>query len=315
MSTFKGYNVNDGAYYRVLSTGNMPDNLGVGDMVVTNNGTYLIIACRQMSSDELSEEQKKHSANPFVKNQYTVVLYDIRLTTKTFKGSYLDPPVYSEEYQERLEEDSEVVNPDMIVSSPGINNDLTKFDVPDNYIYFYHLDQFIMLPLYADSVSDTMSVNFTQTTPLSRSAPIYSYTNSGPRSVQVGFDLHRDLMTDLNYQVSNVPLINSPQLTDDYVDVLIRYVEAAALPVYSATNKMVNPPIVAMRLGSDIFIKGVISGSVGKTFKFPILRNGKYAVVSINFTINETEPYDAWDVTKYGSYRGIDTTLEQRLRR
>ena len=73
-------------------------------------------------------------------------------------------------------------------------------------------------------------------------------------------------------------MTNSPKLSDDYVDVLIRYIEAAALPTYQAANKMVNPPIVAMRLGKDIFIKGVVNGSVGKTYKFPILRNGKYAV-------------------------------------
>ena len=84
-------------------------------------------------------------------------------------------------------------------------------------------------------------------------------------------------MKDLNYQKSNVNLpTGSPGITDDYVDVLIRYIEAAALPVYQATNKMVNPPIVAMRLGPDIFIKGVVTGQVGKTFKFPILRNGRY---------------------------------------
>ena len=122
-------------------------------------------------------------------------------------------------------------------------------------------------------------------------------------------------MKDLNYQKSNVNLpTGSPGITDDYVDVLIRYIEAAALPVYQATNKMVNPPIVAMRLGSDIFIKGVVTGQVGKTYKFPILRNGKYAVVNLNFAVSEVEPYDAWDAVKYGSYRGIDTTLERRMR-
>ena len=76
---------------------------------------------------------------------------------------------------------------------------------------------------------------------------------------------------------------------------------------------MVNPPIVAMRLSNDIFIKGVVSGSVGLTYKFPILKNGKYALVGINFQISEVEPYDAWDVVNYGSYRGLDTTLEARL--
>ena len=77
---------------------------------------------------------------------------------------------------------------------------------------------------------------------------------------------------------------------------------------------MVNPPIVAMRLGRDIFIKGVVEGSVGLTYKFPILENGKYALISLNFAVAEVDPYDAWDAANYGSYRGLDRTLEQRMR-
>lgn len=313
MSTFKGYPVNDGSYYQVLPNGNAPDNLGVGDLIVTSTGTFLIIAARQMNQQEKAQAHSQHGVSPITRSDYTVILYNKNLTTKNFKGTYLNPPQYTEQVQQRSQNNQ--LSNDAIISSPASHDDLTKFDMPDNYIYFYHLDQFIMLPLYADSVSDTMSVSFEQSTPLSRSAPIFSYRSSGPRVVQVGFDLHRDLMKDLNYQKSNVNLpTGSPGITDDYVDVLIRYIEAAALPVYQATNKMVNPPIVAMRLGPDIFIKGVVTGQVGKTYKFPILRNGKYAVVNLNFAVSEVEPYDAWDAVKYGSYRGIDTTLERRMR-
>lgn len=238
-------------------------------------------------------------------------MWDDSLTPSNFTGTYLETDrsantTLTEEAQNAF------VDAGSLITSGPADTEITKFDMPDNYIYFYHLDQFIMLPLYADSVQDTMSVNFETSTPLSRSAPIYSYRNSGPRTVQVSFQLHRDLMTDINYQKSNVHI--GPELSDDYVDILIRYIEAAALPTYNATNKMVNPPIVALRLGQDIFIKGVVNGSVGKTFRFPILRNGKYAVVDISFAVSEIEPYDAWDVTVYGSYRGIDTTLDKRLR-
>ena len=310
MSIFRGFTVNDNCYYKVLSTGAIPANLSSGDLVVTPSGTYLILASRIMSSRE-KQEAKQKGVDPIVNSSYTVTLYDRNLTTRNFKGTYLVPPEYA---SQKTGTSDQQLSSNAIVSSPANTMDLTKFDIPDNYIYFYHLDQFIVLPLYADSVSDTMSVSFDQSAPLSRSAPIYSYKNSGPRVVQVGFDLHRDLMHDLNYQKSNVPLTNSPKLSDDYVDVLIRYIEAAALPTYQAANKMVNPPIVAMRLGKDIFIKGVVNGSVGKTYKFPILRNGKYAVVNLNFSVYEVEPYSATDVIKYGSYRGIDTTLDRRLR-
>ena len=116
-------------------------------------------------------------------------------------------------------------------------------------------------------------------------------------------------MKDINYQKSNVPV--GPDLSDDYVDLIVKYIQAAALPVYSAASKMVNPPIVAMRLSNDIFIKGVVTGSVGLTYQFPVLENNKYAVVNISFSISEVQPYDAWDAVRYGSYRGIDTTLDR----
>jgi hypothetical protein len=38
-----------------------------------------------------------------------------------------------------------------------------------------------------------------------------------------------------------------------------------ALPSYAADSKyskMVNPPMVAVRLGNDLFIKGIVSGNV-----------------------------------------------------
>ena len=301
MATFKGYIVNEGCYYKILPDGNAPNNLGVGDLIVSNNGTYLIIAVRQLSSLENAQAHSEHGVSPVTTSDYTVILYNKNLTTYNFQGTYLEPP-------------HEVVrtnNEDQLTGSVGLSADIEKFDMPDNYIYFYNLDKFIMLPLYADSVQDSMNVNFESSTPLSRSAPIYSYKDSGPRTVQVGFDLHRDLMTDINYQISNV--IPNPAMNEDYVDILIKYIQSATLPVYSSANKMVNPPIVAMRLSNDIFIKGVINGSVGLVYKFPILKNGKYAVVSTSFAISETEPYSAWDVVQQGSYRGLDRTLNRKI--
>ena len=301
MSVFQGYTVNDGHYYKVLSNGSAPPNLGVGDLVVTGGGTYLITSVKVTSSEGVS--------SLIATSSYTSILYDKNLTTRNFIGTYLEPPKSTQALIDYATTAQTAVGGS--ITSGSQNNDLYEFEIPDNYIYFYHLDQFIFLPLHADSVQDQISVNFERSTPLSRSAPIYSYKNSGPRVVQVGFDLHRDLMTDLNYQKSNVPI--GPELSIDYVDVLINYLQAAALPVYNMASKMVNPPIVAMRMGRDIFIKGVIGGSVGLTYKFPVLENGKYALVGINFSIEEIDPYDAWDAVKYGSYRGLDTTLESRL--
>lgn len=188
---------------------------------------------------------------------------------------------------------------------------------PECYIFLHHVKNIkgtdgvlILLPSYADGVNDTISAHFSENTPLSRSSPIYSYTGSGPRSLQVAFDLHRDMMWQLNYQQSNLPINNTDG--DDYVDIMAREIQAAALPSYSVTEKMVNPPLVSLKLGNDIFIKGVVTSGVGVTYGYPILANKKYATVKITFNIAEVVPYSADDVIRMGSYRGLSTTLGDR---
>lgn len=183
------------------------------------------------------------------------------------------------------------------------------FNMIENYIYLYHVKQFIIIPTFADTLTDNMSVNFNKSTPMSRSAPIYSYSDSGPRSIQIGLDLHRDLMTQINTGVSNATVA----VGDDYIDTLIKQIQAAALPAYNASEKLVDPPMVAVRFGNDIFIKGIVSGGVSVTYALPILEGDKYAHVSISFTVEEVDPYSAQQVLTAGSFRGLDTTLERNL--
>lgn len=182
-----------------------------------------------------------------------------------------------------------------------------EFNMIDNYIYLYHVDQFIVIPTFPDSLQDRISVNFNKATPMSRSAPIYSYSDSGPRSIQVQLDLHRDMMTQINYGVSNAKVA----VGDDYVDTLIKQIQAAALPAYGASKKMVDPPMVAVRFGNDVFIKGVVVDGVSVSYSLPILTGNKYAHVSVSFTVEEVDPYDATTVMAAGSFRGLDTTLER----
>ena len=100
---------------------------------------------------------------------------------------------------------------------------------------------------------------------------------------------------------------------DDYVDFMIKAVQACAIPAYAASQKLVNPPLISVKLGNDIFIKGVTYGAVHVSYGYPILRNGKYASVKIQFTIAEVEPYDAFTVIQTGSYRGLSTSLERNV--
>lgn len=182
-----------------------------------------------------------------------------------------------------------------------------KFNMVNNYVYLYHVDQFIVIPTFPESITDTLSVNFNKATPMSRSAPIYSYSDSGPRSLQINLDLHRDMMTQINYGVSNAKV----EIGDDYVDTLIKQIQAAALPAYGESQKMVDPPMVAVRFGNDVFIKGVVTGGVSVTYSLPLIEGNKYAHVSVSFTVEEVDPYDARSVMTAGSFRGLDSSLER----
>lgn len=179
----------------------------------------------------------------------------------------------------------------------------------DNYVYMYHTGTLLALPTYADSITDVMSVNFVSSTPLARSSPIYSYANSGPRQLSFTFNLHRDMMQAINYGVSNL----DTTLNDDYVDYLINSLQACAVPEYSSTDKMVDPPMIAVRLGNDIFIKGVVLGNVSVTYELPILTTGKYASAKVSFVVAEVDPYSADTIQVAGSFRGLSTSLERNV--
>lgn len=179
----------------------------------------------------------------------------------------------------------------------------------ENYIYLYHTNQFILLPTYPESISDSLSANFSSQSLLARSAPIYSYSNSGPRSLRISLHLHRDMMWDLNYNVSNLNL----EIGEDYIDTLIKQIQSVALPRYAAATKMVDPPMVAIRFGNEIYIKGVVTGGVTIEYSGPIGSDNKYKDINITFDVHEVDPYDAESVQIGGSFRGLSRTLERRL--
>lgn len=183
-----------------------------------------------------------------------------------------------------------------------------------NYIYFYHLDEFCVLPFYPEEISDSMSSKFAETNALSRSSPVFSYINSGPRQVQLNLNLHRDLMNDLNKDISNIKKNVVDFSKEDYVDTLVKYLQAIALPRYknySAGSRSVIPPMIAVRFGNDIFIKGVVTSGIQTTYRKPIMVDNKYAQITLSFTVYEVDPYDAdyvagkYDNGEGGSFRGL----------
>lgn len=181
---------------------------------------------------------------------------------------------------------------------------LKYFTLPDNYIYISHLGddgEYLIIPNYPDSIQDTMQSTFASQNALSRSAPVWTYSNSGPREIEISLDLHRDLMNDVNLGASNIELEDG----EDYIDVFIRKLQAIAVPKYNLSNKLVEVPTVAVRLGEEIFIKGIVNGGVNVTYTKPLLSNNKYSQVRVAFKVYETDPYDATTIAKNGSFRGL----------
>ena len=182
-----------------------------------------------------------------------------------------------------------------------------------NYIYISHLDedlQYWLLPVTPDSIQDSMNSTFQETNVLGRSAPVYTYSNSGGRNVQITLKLHRDIMDEVNVGNSNLDI----QPGEDYVDSLIRALQSIALPKYNLSNKAVEPPLVAVRIIDEIFVKGIVNGGVGVTYEKPIIvshdgKQSKYAQVTVSFTVSEVDPYDATSVYQNGSFRGYVKTL------
>lgn len=183
------------------------------------------------------------------------------------------------------------------------------YEIIENYIYLYHTGQYIVLPSFPDTINNSNQASFVSSTPMLRSAPIFSYSHSGPRTISITLTLLRDMMSELNYGVSNFNV----EVGDDYVDTLIKQIEAIALPKYASSTKMVDPPMVAVRFGNEIFIKGIISGDVQVQFQKPIIVGDKYEQVSITFGVQEVTPYDATSIQRNGLMRGISTSLERKI--
>lgn len=189
------------------------------------------------------------------------------------------------------------------------DNDILNRILPDCYLYISHLDegyQYWQLPGYPEKVTDSMQSAFQQNTALGRTAPVFTYSNSGPRSISLTIRFHRDMFEEMP---SNVV----PHDDEDKAESFIHAIQAIAVPKYNLSNKAIEPPLVAVRLGKEVFIKGIVSGGVNVSYGLPILANEKYAEVEVSFTISEVDPYDATTIFKNGSFRGLTATLRKGM--
>jgi hypothetical protein len=158
-----------------------------------------------------------------------------------------------------------------------------------------------------------MNSTFTDNSALGRSAPVYTFSNSGPRTVQISLEFHRDMFDEINEFHKNYYNDHKFKDGDDMAEAFIHALQAIAVPKYNLSNKAIEPPLVGIRLGREVFIKGIVSGGVSVTYSKPILVNEKYAIIKVSFTVSEVDPYDSSTVFKNGSFRGLTATLREGL--
>ena len=107
------------------------------------------------------------------------------------------------------------------------NNDILNRILPDCYLYISHLDeeyQYWMLPGYPDEIADIMSSSFNATSALGRSAPVYTYSSSGPRTVQISLEFHRDMFEEINEHAGGK--VKKFDTGDDMVESFIKAIQA-----------------------------------------------------------------------------------------
>lgn len=187
---------------------------------------------------------------------------------------------------------------------------------PENYIYISHLGEggyWWWIPCCPKSIADSMSSEFSPTTALGRTSPVYTYSSSGPRTVQLDIELHRDMMDMANVGNHSLPTDFKVDTNEDYVDSLIRALQSISVPKYTLTSKTIEPPLVCVRLSNEVFIKGIVTGNIGLEYELPLISGNKYAQVRLSITITEVDPYDATSIFSNGSFRGLVQTLRPKM--
>lgn len=149
-------------------------------------------------------------------------------------------------------------------------------------------------PCYPESVSDSNVANYSAQNILGRSEPFQYYTGSGPRTVNVSFEMHCEMCDDINY-----------------VYELVDEVQSACYPNYSSA---VAATKVTFHVAHNININGIIP-SVDTEFSGPILNTlidpysqtpyPRYAVVKLSFSVIEVtgNAFSSSNIATFGGRR------------
>ena len=123
------------------------------------------------------------------------------------------------------------------------------------------------IPCYPKSISDSLTNNYSSESLFTSTEPYLVYSNSGPRTVNVSFQLHRE-MRGIDH--------------DDYIDTIINTLQASCYPINDGSMAVE----AILRVANEIYIRGVITGGIQFSYSPPII-DGKYNVIDFSFTIQE----------------------------
>lgn len=144
-------------------------------------------------------------------------------------------------------------------------------------------DEYIDFPVYPEELSDGAKANYTQMPDLLyQYEPWQLYMGSGPRSMTLTFDFHRDMWTGDH--------------RDGKANELIRMCEACCYPEYRGSA--VNTSTVTMYIAGKVLISGVMT-DVSVDWDGPLGLDGWYLHCKLAITITEVAPKPLnYDVVK-----------------
>lgn len=136
------------------------------------------------------------------------------------------------------------------------------------------------MPCYPTSINDSLSADYSSQTVPYRTEPYINYSNSGPRTVSVAFNLHREMTNSDGSDIDNI----------------INVIQAASYPTVGDSNAIHS----TLQVGKQVYISGIITGGITTSYSGPII-DGKYNVYDISFTITEVRGKMIYFVDKINS--------------
>lgn len=183
-------------------------------------------------------------------------------------------------------EQSRAVNQGAIGASMGalysVSNAKNLKDVlSECFIVIYHnnmdIGKVFQIPCYPEDISESTSADWSPQTPLGRSSPLSSYSNTSFRTFGISMKLHREMCNG----------------DEEYIDNLLAELRKSVYPEYNSRGLM--PPTTIVQFGK-FRAKGYVT-SITYNWQKPII-DGCYQVcdVSLSFVDVPSTVFSATDL-------------------